>query len=100
MTATILDGNVVLDQVKDDLRVRVKALADRGVTVGLGTLLVGDNPASAKYVEMKHRNSAELGITSAHEHLPENATQDDVFAAIARVNSYPGVHASVMTYPY
>ena len=100
MTATILDGNVVLDQVKDDLRVRIKALADRGVTVGLGTLLVGDNPASAKYVEMKHRNSAELGITSAHEHLPENATQDDVFAAIDRFNSDPGVHAYLMQYPF
>ena len=100
MTATILDGNVVLEQVKIDLRRRVEALAARGVTVGLGTLLVGNNPASAKYVEMKHRNCAELGITSVHEHLPETATQDDVFAAIDRFNADAGVHAYLMQYPF
>lgn len=100
MSATILDGNVVLDQVKEDLRVRVKALAEHGVTVGLGTLLVGDNPASAKYVEMKHRNSAELGIASVHEHLPEDATQEQVFDVIDRFNADPGVHAYLMQYPF
>jgi methylenetetrahydrofolate dehydrogenase (NADP+)/methenyltetrahydrofolate cyclohydrolase len=100
MTATILDGNAVLEQVKVNLRDRVKALADAGVTVGLGTLLVGDNPASAKYVEMKHRNCAELGIASVHEHLPEDATQDDVLAAVDRFNADPAVHAYLMQYPF
>lgn len=100
MTATILDGNAVLEQVKLDLRARVEALAARGVTVGLGTLLVGDNPASAKYIEMKRRNCAELGITSVHEHLPDSATQDDVFAVIDRFNADPGVHAYLMQYPF
>jgi len=100
MTATILDGNAVLEQVKVNLRDRVKALADKGVTVGLGTLLVGDNPASAKYVEMKHRNCAELGIASVHEHLPEDATQDEVLAAVDRFNADPAVHAYLMQYPF
>ena len=100
MTATILDGNAVLEQVKDDLRRRVAALGDRGVTVGLGTLLVGDNPASAKYVEMKRRNCAELGITSVHEHLPEDATEADVLAAVDRFNADPAVHAYLMQYPF
>lgn len=100
MTATILDGNVVLDQVKDDLRARIAALGRRGVTVGLGTLLVGDNEASAKYVEMKRRNCAELGITSVHEHLPQDATQDDVFAVVDRFNADPAVHAYLMQYPF
>jgi methylenetetrahydrofolate dehydrogenase (NADP+)/methenyltetrahydrofolate cyclohydrolase len=70
------------------------------MTVGLGTLLVGDNPASAKYVEMKHRNSAELGIASVHEHLPEDATQEQVHAVIDRFNADPGVHAYLMQYPF
>jgi methylenetetrahydrofolate dehydrogenase (NADP+)/methenyltetrahydrofolate cyclohydrolase len=100
VTATILDGNVVLEQVKDDLRRRIAALGEKGVTVGLGTLLVGDDPASAKYVEMKHRNCAELGITSAHQQLPADATQDDVFAAVDRFNADPAVHAYLMQYPF
>jgi len=100
MTATILDGNVVLDEVKTDLARRVKALGERGVTVGLGTLLVGDDPASAKYVEMKHRNCAELGIASVHEHLPADATQDDVFAVIDRFNTDTAVDAYLMQYPF
>lgn len=100
MTAIILDGNAVLEQVKNDLRERVKALADRGITVGLGTLLVGDNPASAKYVEMKHRNCAELGISSIHEHLPEDATQRQVMEAVDRFNGDPAVHAYLMQYPF
>src|SRR3954452_17589327 len=100
MTATILDGNVVLEQVKADLRVRVEALAARGVTVGLGTVLVGDNAASAKYVAMKHRNCAELGIASVHEHLSADATQADVEAVIDRFNADPAVHAYLMQYPF
>src|SRR5579875_2179727 len=100
MAATILDGNVVLDEVKSQLSDRVAALRDRGVTVGLGTLLVGDNPASAKYVEMKHRNCAELGIASIHEHLPATATQADVEAVVDRFNADPAVHAYLMQYPF
>jgi len=100
MTATILAGNAVLEEVKVDLGRRVKALGERGVTVGLGTLLVGDDAASAKYVEMKHRNCAELGIASVHEHLPADATQDDVFAVIDRFNSDSAVDAYLMQYPF
>lgn len=100
MAAITLDGNVVLDAVKQQLAARVKALGERGVTVGLGTLLVGDNPASAKYVEMKHRNCAELGIASIHEHLPEDASQADVEAVVDRFNADPSVHAYLMQYPF
>ncbi|MBV9291492.1 MAG: bifunctional methylenetetrahydrofolate dehydrogenase/methenyltetrahydrofolate cyclohydrolase, partial [Frankiales bacterium] len=56
--------------------------------------------ASAKYVEMKHRNCAELGIASVHEHLPADATQDDVFAVIDRFNSDSAVDAYLMQYPF
>ena len=70
MTATILDGKATLATIKDELRVRVKALADRGVVPGLGTILVGDDPGSHAYVAGKHRDCAELGIASIRRDLP------------------------------
>lgn len=100
MTATLLDGNRVLDGVKRELAGRVAALAARGVQVGLGTVLVGDDPASAKYVQMKRRNCAELGITSVHTELPADASQADVEAVIAEMNADPRVHAYLMQYPF
>jgi methylenetetrahydrofolate dehydrogenase (NADP+)/methenyltetrahydrofolate cyclohydrolase len=100
VSATILDGNVVLDRVKADLRARVQELGRRGVTVGLGTLLVGDDPASARYVAMKHRNCAELGIASVHEQLPADAAQADVEAVVDRFNADPAVHAYLMQHPF
>jgi 5,10-methylene-tetrahydrofolate dehydrogenase/methenyl tetrahydrofolate cyclohydrolase len=64
VTARILDGRTAAAAVKDDLRARVKTLAERGVVPGLGTVLVGDDPGSRAYVEGKHRDCAEVGIAS------------------------------------
>ncbi len=100
MSAQILDGNQVLDRVKDDLRERVDALKAAGVQPGLGTVLVGDDPASAKYVEMKHRNCAELGIDSVHEHLSATASQADVDAVVDRFNRDERVDAYLMQHPF
>ena len=83
MTAQLLDGNALLEAVKADLIERVKRLGDRGVTPGLGTILVGDDPNSASYVRMKHENSAEIGITSFHQELPADVSQERLFAAIS-----------------
>ena len=65
MTATILDGKAAAAAIKDELRARVKALAERGILPGLGTVLVGDDPGSHAYVAGKHRDCAEVGIASA-----------------------------------
>ncbi|MGH3744184.1 MAG: bifunctional 5,10-methylenetetrahydrofolate dehydrogenase/5,10-methenyltetrahydrofolate cyclohydrolase, partial [Mycobacteriales bacterium] len=100
MTATILAGDPVLEQVKDDLRARIAALKERGVTPGLGTVLVGDDPGSAMYVRMKHENCAELGITSVHEQLPADATQADIDAVVDRFNTDPAVHAYLLQHPF
>ena len=100
VTPTILDGNVVLDRVKADLRSRIAALADRGVTVGLGTILVGDDAGSAMYIQMKRENCAELGIDSIHTHLPADAKQGDVDALVDSYNANPAVHAYLMQYPF
>jgi methylenetetrahydrofolate dehydrogenase (NADP+)/methenyltetrahydrofolate cyclohydrolase len=100
MGATKLDGEAVATRIKDDLRARIARLREAGVVPGLGTLLVGDDPASANYVSMKIRDSGELGIESFHERLPADATADDVRVVIDRWNADPAVDAFLMQYPF
>lgn len=100
MTAQVLDGQALADRIKEELRQRVAALAERGVTPGLGTLLVGDDGPSARYVAMKHRDCEEVGIASVHHHLPATATQDEVEAAVASFNRRPDVDAALLQYPF
>ena len=78
MTAQLLDGEAAAAAVKDDLRARIAALEERGVTPGLGTILVGDDGPSAKYVGMKHADAAELGMHTSDIRLPATATQAEV----------------------
>lgn len=99
MTAITLDGNVVLRQVKAELRARVDKLVAGGVTPGLGTVLVGDNPASAKYIEMKQKNCRELGIAPIHEHIPASRSQSDLDDVIDRFNGDPSVDAYLVQLP-
>ena len=87
MSAQILDGKAVASAIKAQLTVRVSALKAQGVTPGLGTILVGDDPGSHSYVGGKHRDCKEVGINSIRIDLPQSATQKDVLAAIADLNS-------------
>jgi methylenetetrahydrofolate dehydrogenase (NADP+) / methenyltetrahydrofolate cyclohydrolase len=89
VTASILDGKATLATIKAELKDRVAALASRGVVPGVGTVLVGDDPGSAWYVAAKHRDSAEIGITSIRRDLPATATQDEVAAVIDELNADP-----------
>ena len=100
MTARVLDGEAVAAQIKADLVGRVQVLIERGITPGLGTVLVGDDGPSANYVAMKHRDCEALGIVSHHVHLPTDATQDDVIAVVDRFNADPAVDAYLMQYPF
>ena len=100
MTAITLDGEALAQRIKDDLRTRVAALAERGVTPGLGTILVGDDGPSAKYVSMKHRDSEELGMVSVDRRLPATATQAEVEAAVDELNANPAVDAFILQYPF
>jgi methylenetetrahydrofolate dehydrogenase (NADP+)/methenyltetrahydrofolate cyclohydrolase len=100
MTAQTLDGELVAATIKAELAVRVLALADRGITPGLGTILVGDDGPSANYVAMKHRDCAELGIASKGEHLPATATLSDVIAVVDRYNADPSIDAVLIQYPF
>ena len=101
MTAQTLDGEVVAAQVRAEVAGRVAELVERhGVRPGLGTVLVGDDPPSARYVAMKHADCAEVGIASAHEHLPADATQAQVHEVVDRLNADPTVHAYLLQHPF
>ena len=87
MSAQILDGKGLAAAIKADLTVRVSELKSQGITPGLGTILVGDDPGSLAYVAGKHRDCKEVGINSIRIDLPNNATEKDVLAAISDLNS-------------
>ncbi len=87
MSAQILDGKALATQIKQDLAVRTAALKAKGITPGLGTVLVGDDPGSHSYVGGKHRDCQEVGINSIRVDLPANASQADILAAIKELNN-------------
>jgi len=87
MSAQILDGKALASAIKTELTSRVVALKAKGITPGLGTVLVGTDPGSMSYVGGKHRDCKEVGINSIRVDLPESATEKDVLAAIADLNS-------------
>ena len=97
--ARVLDGTALAASIKATLTVTITQLAARGVTAGLGTILVGDDPASATYVALKHRDCAEVGIASFGKHLPQTATQDDVLKAIREFNADPRIDAFLVQLP-
>ena len=99
MTARLLDGAALAAQIKDELRERIVKLESQGVTPGLGTILVGDDPASHTYVNLKHRDSAEIGIASYDNRLPATASQSEVLDAIHAFNDDPAVDAFLVQLP-
>ena len=99
MTATILDGKATAAAVKADLARRVDILRSRGVTPGLGTVLVGDDPGSHAYVGGKHRDCAEVGIASIRVDLPADTSQQHLEDEIRRLNADPAVTGYIVQLP-
>ncbi|MFN0283640.1 MAG: bifunctional methylenetetrahydrofolate dehydrogenase/methenyltetrahydrofolate cyclohydrolase [Kineosporiaceae bacterium] len=99
MTARILDGRATAAAIKAELAVRVTALRERGVTPGLGTVLVGDDPGSHAYVGGKHSDCAQVGIASIRVDLPATATQAEVEVALARLNADPACTGYIVQLP-
>lgn len=99
MTAELLAGGPVAEAVLDGVGKRVAALVDRGITPGLGTVLVGDDPASAGYVRKKHETCAELGLASYHLDIPATGSQADLLEAVQRFNDDPAVDAYLIQHP-
>ncbi|MHA7127594.1 bifunctional methylenetetrahydrofolate dehydrogenase/methenyltetrahydrofolate cyclohydrolase [Janibacter indicus] len=99
MTAQILDGKAALASIKTELATRVAALKDQGITPGLGTVLVGDDPGSSWYVAAKHKDCAEIGITSIRRDLPGTATLDEVLEVVRGLNDDPACTGFLVQQP-
>jgi len=99
MTAELLDGEPIAARIKMELADRVQRLSALGRTPGLGTILVGDDVSSARYVEMKIEECAEIGVRSFDEHLASTATQGEIEAIIDRFNDDPDVHSILVQLP-
>jgi len=99
MSAQILDGKALASTIKTQLAIRVTELKSRGITPGLGTVLVGDDPGSHSYVGGKHRDCHEIGINSIRVDLPENASEADVMAAIKDLNASPECTGYIVQLP-
>ena len=99
MTAIKLDGLATAKAIKAELAERVIHLKQKGITPGLGTLLVGDDPGSHSYVGGKHRDCAEVGIHSIRIDLPQSASSADVRAAIRDLNSAQDVTGYIVQLP-
>ncbi len=99
MTAQILDGEAVAKSIRDKVAGTVAELKGKNKGVGLGTILVGDDSASARYVEMKHKDCAEVGIGSVHGNLPASASTEDVLSKVHEFNSNPDVDAYIVQLP-
>lgn len=99
MTAVMMPGGPVADAVFADLRPRIEALKAQGHTPGLATVLIGDDPSSARYVGMKMRKAEELGCASPHVHLPADCTTEQAIEAVQGLNEDPAVDAMLVQYP-
>ncbi|GAA3621189.1 bifunctional methylenetetrahydrofolate dehydrogenase/methenyltetrahydrofolate cyclohydrolase [Marihabitans asiaticum] len=99
VSATILDGKAALADIKHELAGRVAALKERGITPGLGTVLVGDDPGSQWYVGAKHKDCAEIGITSLRRDLPAGSTLEEVLDVVRELNEDPACTGFIVQQP-
>ena len=99
MTAVLLDGLATAKTIKAELTLEVQELKSKGITPGLGTLLVGDDPGSHSYVSGKHRDCAQVGINSVRIDLPASASSSDVISAISELNSAAEVTGYIVQLP-
>jgi methylenetetrahydrofolate dehydrogenase (NADP+) / methenyltetrahydrofolate cyclohydrolase len=99
VTAQILDGVATAAAIRSDLTRRVSRLTEHGVTPGLGTVLVGEDPGSVAYVAGKHRDCAQVGIASIRSHHPADISQDVLEAEISRLNEDPTCTGFIVQLP-
>lgn len=95
----ILDGTATAAQIKSELAERVATLKEKGVTPGLATVLVGDDPASRSYVGGKHRDCSEVGIASIKVELPETISQEELEAELEKLNNDPACTGYIVQLP-
>ncbi|UTF52401.1 bifunctional methylenetetrahydrofolate dehydrogenase/methenyltetrahydrofolate cyclohydrolase [Natronosalvus rutilus] len=96
---TIIDGKAVASEIRADLTGAIETLADAGARPGLATVLMGDDPASQTYVNMKQRDCEEVGIEPHHVDVPGDAAPEDLYEVIAELNDDPDVHGYLVQSP-
>jgi methylenetetrahydrofolate dehydrogenase (NADP+)/methenyltetrahydrofolate cyclohydrolase len=99
MTAQLIDGQAIAAQIYEEIQAEVAELKKKGITPGLATVLVGENPASQAYVQSKQRTCTECGFDSIGEHLPADASQEQVEALVRRLNEDPAIHGILVQLP-
>ena len=97
--AVKIDGRAVSARIKGRLAKRVEALREKGVNPGLGTILVGSDPGSMKYVAGKHADCAQIGVTSIRRELPEDATFEQIAEAVRELNADPACTGYIVQLP-
>lgn len=97
--AVKIDGKMVSAQIKANLAERVASLKERGVNPGLGTILVGSDPGSVKYVAGKHADCAEIGVNSIRKELPADATFEQIAEAVQELNADPACTGYIVQLP-
>ncbi len=99
MAAQLLAGAPVADSVLDDVKIRTRSLTEKGIKPGLGTILVGEDSASAGYVRKKHETCEEVGLTSQHIEISSDAPPTALLEAVENFNNDPEVHAYIIQHP-
>ena len=99
MAAQLLAGAPVADSVLDDVKIRTRLLIEKGIKPGLGTILVGEDSASAGYVRKKHETCKEVGLTSQHIEISSDAPPTALLEAVENFNKDPEVHAYIIQHP-
>jgi methylenetetrahydrofolate dehydrogenase (NADP+)/methenyltetrahydrofolate cyclohydrolase len=97
--AKIIDGKVVAEEIRQELKRRVAELKSRGVVPGLGVVLVGDDPASKSYVTGKEKACGEIGLHSDDNRLPASTTQQELLALVRKMNGDPKIHGILVQLP-
>jgi len=99
MTARIIDGKQTAEEIKGELKLRIETLKQQGITPGLATVLVGDDPASSVYVNIKIKTCEKLGVASFHHHLPTTTSQPELLKLVNELNLDARVHGILVQVP-
>jgi methylenetetrahydrofolate dehydrogenase (NADP+)/methenyltetrahydrofolate cyclohydrolase len=99
MSATVIDGNALAQEVRAEWKVRAQRLEKAGMQPGLAVIIVGNNPASSIYVRNKAKASREIGIYSEIHEFGEESSQEEVIQRIRELNSNPAIHGILVQLP-
>lgn len=99
MDAQIISGKEISEQIREELREKVAYLKDRGITPGLGVVLVGEDPASKIYVNNKIKACEDLGLKSKAVILPAEVTEEELLKKVDELNADPEIHAFLVQLP-